>query len=287
MLLNEYLLIKAAEEADELATAFVRANLFGLYSDKEGKTPAQEAGEEVNDIMIFVALLREEGVTFDRIGESGDLEWMKRGMAEQLLHLVGENGSEEAILCKLLDLGAEKATSLVKAFTKALTFGIDSVDPRNEITAKDKIGKCLNDVMSVLRIMNEGGVKIPGIGDGAYMLTRREKAIQGAIVAQERGIICPKEEVVSTEQGSISLTDGHGTTPYNGGVYQAKPFRIPMEDPYGVNQDTGSREDIEKVVRIVYGCPTGGDAAPNDIVMIQQGLIKNDNGTRPDCVATY
>jgi len=293
MLLTEYLLTKAAEEADELATAFVRGNIFGLFSDKEGKTPAQEAGEEINDIMTFVAFLREEGLPIERIGDTSDLEWMKRDIAEKVLSLVGENGSEEAILCKLLDMGAEKAMSLVKSFTKALTFGIDSIDPKTELTARDKIGKCLNDVMSVLRVLDASGVKIPGIGDGAYMLMRREKAIQGAIVAQERGIICPKDEVapspelppgssVSTEQGNVALVDApKGPMRYNGGVYQSPAYRTPMEDPFGVNQQTGGREDIDKVVYIVYGCPSGGDAAPNDIVMIDQGKIIDDDGSRP------
>jgi NTP pyrophosphatase (non-canonical NTP hydrolase) len=271
MLLTEYLLVKATEEAGELAAAFVDGNLLGLSPEGSSKTPAQEIGEEVNDVMTFIGLLREEGILIENIGDTSDLMDMRRNAAEDAMDRAGENASEESILYAMMDMGAKKAMALSKAFTKALAFGIDSVDPRTELTSRQKIGKTLNDVLSLLRMLHESGVVIPGIGDGAYLLMRREKAIQSAIVAQENGIISVKDEVISTEQGNISLVDGGKPPRYNGGISQSRPYREPMEDSFGIGQDTGSREDIDKVFRIVYGSPSAGDASPNDILMIRQG----------------
>lgn len=108
----------------------------------------------------------------------------------------------------LFTKACEEANEIGKAFTKTLTFGIDSVDPKSGLSCRQKIVEETNDYLVFLRILNEEGIDLPGIGDPAYLEKRTEKAIAGAAEAHRRGII--EGLTVSVEDGEA---EGQATDP--------------------------------------------------------------------------
>jgi hypothetical protein len=256
MLLTQYLMIKAAEEAAEGAVAFSKAADFGLDSidEKENKPQRQVIAYEVNDVLTFVKLLKEEGVVIEGIGEQADLDTWRTRLAKEVLAAAGADPKPDDMECILLVLGAARAALVTKAFTKALTFGIDSVDPQTNLTSSAKIATMINALIVVIRLLVEEGVEIPGIGDEEYMVNRYEKAVQGAEIAHGRGII--------TDLGITAESFD------NGGVDQTTPTIVGADEAGDVTQETV--DDIDRIKAIAYDPPSGGDAAPNGDVEIVQ-----------------
>jgi hypothetical protein len=263
MLLTEYLFTKALEEATEESVAFSKAANFGLehIDEKEKKPQRIVLGAEINDILVFFKLLREEGVPIATIGDPEDMTKWRERFEREMFEVLGKEGGEappETIHRALLILGASRAALLAKAFTKTLTFGIDSVDPATGISNRIKIATMFNALCVVIKMLMEEGVEIPGIGEEGYLEARYEKAVAGATAAHVAGII---EDGLNISKEDIE----------NGGVVQAAANPVDNVDPAAIDQETGNRpEDLDTVCAYLYGEPSGGDAAPNAIVSIEQ-----------------
>lgn len=103
---------------------------------------------------------------------------------------------QEFLLTKL----AEELVEVVKNCTKALTFGMNSVAPRNGKTNLENIGEEINDVIVIVKLLREDGVVIPGIGDPSYIQARTQRALEGASEAYKSGIISDIQ--ISVEEGA-------------------------------------------------------------------------------------
>jgi hypothetical protein len=266
MLLTEYLMTKAAEEASELACAFSQAAVFGLdaINEKYGHTYRAGIGEEVNDSMVFVRLMREEGLGIVGIGDTTDIEGHRVKIGQEIFKVLGAEPTPEALAHTLLILGAIKANLLTKAFTKALTFGIDSVDPVSGLSARTKIACLINCMSVVINMLTTEGVEIPGIGDESYINMRYEKAVGQVVEQHAKGIISNIRTTIESESP-------------NGGVIQDDPTIVGATEP-GVGSENSSTDsesgtnvdELECVKAITYDPATGGDAAANQIVNIDQ-----------------
>lgn len=264
MLLREYLYTKALEEATEEAVAFSKAANFGLdhIDEKEKKPQRAVIGAEINDILVFIDLLKEEGVTISPIANPANIEMWQDRFAKELFEAYGSDAkdmTEKDLQRALLILGASRASLLVKAFTKTLTFGIDSVDPATGISNRDKIATMFDAVIVVIRMLIEEGVEIPGIGDREYIQRRYEKAVAGAAGAHQAGLIVDDSFTVSKEEIE------------NGGVEQTVSDPLDTVVPGVIDQETGNQPgDLDNLVSFLYGAPTAGDAAPAAVTTVEQ-----------------
>lgn len=102
----------------------------------------------------------------------------------------------------LLLTAGEEAAELTKAFSKANRFGMDSVDPKTELTAAATVVKEYNDILAVIELLRDRGVQFVGLGDPAAVGQAKVRFVEGMEVSTKAGTL------VLSESDKVQRPDG-------------------------------------------------------------------------------
>ena len=107
------------------------------------------------------------------------------------------------IIENLIQTGSEEGGELAQAFSKANRFGMDSVHPRTNETARQMIVKEFNDLLAVIELLKDRDVVLEGIGDPVAVGEAKKKIVEAMEVSHEAGLLQLPEEPAVDESAEI------------------------------------------------------------------------------------
>lgn len=95
----------------------------------------------------------------------------------------------------LFVIASEEASEISRAFSRINRFGLDSIHPRTEKTAKEDAVYKINELLAIVELMKDRGVILDGIGDPTSIGEAKKKFVEEMEKSHEAGLIeLPDEE---------------------------------------------------------------------------------------------
>lgn len=93
----------------------------------------------------------------------------------------------------LLTCLAEECAEVGQAAAKALRFGVDGMSPNGGLPNKEYIVREVNDVLAIIELLIDHGLKLDGIGDQIAIDEKKAKVAHFMEYAEKRGTLVRRE----------------------------------------------------------------------------------------------
>jgi len=94
----------------------------------------------------------------------------------------------------LIAIVMEECAEIAQAASKMLRFGLDDGYPGSDRTNRDDLVREVNDLLGVLELLEEYGIKLPGIGDQRMIVDKKNRIKEYLNYSQEQGRLTKAED---------------------------------------------------------------------------------------------